>query len=216
MNQASNFYPSLFQLSQAIGEQAYPGYYQAAAAAVQQAVQNSQQSSPSSSSHLNPQQYSQIYSEGNGNSESMEHPSGYSQSTSQSQQNSYYYPRPQQQAQQSQSYPSYSGPQTDESKSNYYYSANTMHNGPIGTSPYTFHSNPSAANTFKSRPYGNNPGTIDVHQVLDQFIRSTGLSPHGDHDSTNKGYTDDKALSVKKLYSYPFYFSSSGDKPSIR
>ncbi|KPM11179.1 cytochrome P450-like protein 25 [Sarcoptes scabiei] len=87
----------------------------------------------------------------------------------------------------------------------------------IGTSPYTFHENPSQMNTFKSRPYGSNPGTLDVHKVLDQFIRSAGLSPKGDHDNVYNGNSDEKALSVKKLYTYPFYFSSSGDRPtSIR
>ncbi|KAH7645094.1 uncharacterized protein LOC124492727 [Dermatophagoides farinae] len=104
--------------------------------------------------------------------------------------------------------------QPDESvqKASYYY---PNQGGQIGTSPYTFHANPSQANTFNSKPYGNQPGTLDVHQVLDQFIRSAGLSPHGDHENANKdrAYNDDQALSVKKLYSYPFYFSSSGDRP---
>ncbi|OTF80869.1 hypothetical protein BLA29_002000 [Euroglyphus maynei] len=103
--------------------------------------------------------------------------------------------------------------QPDESvqKASYYY----PNQGQIGTSPYTFHANPSQANTFNSKPYGNQPGTLDVHQVLDQFIRSAGLSPQGDHENANKdrAYNEDKALSVKKLYSYPFYFSSSGDRP---
>lgn len=104
--------------------------------------------------------------------------------------------------------------QPDESiqKPSYYY---PKKGGQIGTSPYTFHANPSQANAFNSKPYGNQPGTLDVHQVLDQFIRSAGLSPHGDHENANKdrAYNEDQALSVKKLYSYPFYFSSSGDRP---
>ncbi|KAH9395435.1 hypothetical protein TYRP_020754 [Tyrophagus putrescentiae] len=67
---------------------------------------------------------------------------------------------------------------------------------------------------------GSNPGTLDVHQVLDQFIRSAGLSPQGDHEAVkgDQHYADGAdlkpALSVKKLISYPFYFSSSGDKPT--
>lgn len=78
---------------------------------------------------------------------------------------------------------------------------------------------PSAGDQFASRPYSSNPGTLDVHQVLDQFIRSAGLSPQGDHgavkgDQHYDGSDLKPALSVKKLISYPFYFSSSGDKPT--
>ncbi|KAI2802036.1 hypothetical protein BLOT_010228 [Blomia tropicalis] len=74
-------------------------------------------------------------------------------------------------------------------------------------------------NYFQAKPYGQSPGTIDVHQVLDQFIRSAGLSPQGDHDSVKSGMYGAEsnlkpAVSIKKLISYPFYFSSSGDKPT--
>lgn len=80
---------------------------------------------------------------------------------------------------------------------------------------------PSQSQTFASRPYGPGPGSIDVHQVLDQFIRSAGLSPQGDHDSVrgDNSFAESQTkpvFSLKKLYSYPFYMSASGDKPINR
>jgi len=68
---------------------------------------------------------------------------------------------------------------------------------------------------YRPRPYRSSPATLDVHQVVDDFIRSTGLSPQGDHENVpgDYAYAESKPVfSLKKLYSYPFYFSSSGDK----
>lgn len=78
---------------------------------------------------------------------------------------------------------------------------------------------------FSARPVDySGSATIDVHKVLDSFIRSAGLSPQGDHENVKKvsgvgnlAYAASglkPVLSVKKLISYPFYFSSSGDKPT--
>lgn len=65
-----------------------------------------------------------------------------------------------------------------------------------------------------SSAYGpgyNANGNLDLHQVLDQFVRSAGLSPQGDHEaqaSTIQSKGDSPVFSFKKLYSFPFYLSS--------
>jgi len=82
---------------------------------------------------------------------------------------------------------------------------------PVYGRPQAYQSDP---NQFHGRPYGNSPGTIDVHQVLDSFIRQAGLSPQGDHDNAVAGSEVKPVFSVKKLYSYPFYLSASGNKPT--
>ena len=116
------------------------------------------------------------------------------------------------QHQQPQAQQHYGGQQyNNEQNSGYYGQASQQY----GTSV-----NPAQANTFHSQPYGSNAGTIDVHQVLDQFIRSAGLSPQGDHENAkgDQSYAESETKPVftfKKLYSYPFYMSSSGtDKSS--
>ena len=67
---------------------------------------------------------------------------------------------------------------------------------------------------YNAQSYGQSPNTIDVHQVLDQFIRSAGLSPQGDHEaeaahssSFAKAGTS-PVLVFKKLFSFPFYVST--------
>lgn len=68
--------------------------------------------------------------------------------------------------------------------------------------------------TYTAQNYGQSPNTIDVHQVLDQFIRSAGLSPQGDHEAqashassfAKAGTTP--VFVFKKLFSFPFYLSA--------
>ena len=68
--------------------------------------------------------------------------------------------------------------------------------------------------TYTAQDYGQSPNTIDVHKVLDQFIRSAGLSPQGDHEAqashassfAKAGTTP--VFVFKKLFSFPFYLSA--------
>lgn len=62
-----------------------------------------------------------------------------------------------------------------------------------------------------SGPGSGNPANLDFHAVLDQFVRSAGLSPTGDHEpaaSTIQSKGDTPVFSFKKLYSFPFYLST--------
>ena len=116
---------------------------------------------------------------------------------------------------QSSSYPSYALPvyassqfvpsyyPNPQSLGNEYQSTNNGQNTAFGPqAPYT------------AQNYGQSPNTIDVHQVLDQFIRSAGLSPQGDHES-EAAHSNSFAkagtspvLVFKKLFSFPFYVST--------
>lgn len=54
-------------------------------------------------------------------------------------------------------------------------------------------------------------GNLDFHAILDQFVRSAGLTPAGDQDtaaSTIQAKGDTPVFSFKKLYSFPFYLST--------
>lgn len=121
-------------------------------------------------------------------------------------------------SQASSSYPSYAYPLYP----NLPYSPNYFQNGYQGYSGYPMGSASSQypsytpPATFTPQSYGSSPGTMDFHQVLDQFVRSAGLSPQGDHEGhalqskgdsfTQSGTTP--VFSFKKLYSFPFYMST--------
>lgn len=75
--------------------------------------------------------------------------------------------------------------------------------------------------TFTPQSYGSSPGTIDPYQVLDQFVRSAGLNPQGDHEAQSLQSKGDSfaqsgtspVFSFKKLYSFPFYMSTDPNVP---
>lgn len=60
-------------------------------------------------------------------------------------------------------------------------------------------------------------GSIDFHQVLDAFVRSSGFAPSGDPDAAASGANkqDDSStvFSFKKLLTYPIYMSTE-EKPT--
>ncbi|XP_074605666.1 uncharacterized protein LOC141858729 isoform X2 [Brevipalpus obovatus] len=70
---------------------------------------------------------------------------------------------------------------------------------------------PQAGSSYATYTPPEGPNNVDFHAVLDQFVRSAGLSPHGDHDtaaSTIQAKGDTPVFSFKKLYSFPFYLST--------
>jgi hypothetical protein len=83
--------------------------------------------------------------------------------------------------------------------------------------PFPAASNPYASYSVAASPQvipggGNNP---DFHAVLDNFVRSTGLTPAGslptDQEAAASSFHktgDTPVFSFKKLYSFPFYLSS--------
>ena len=60
--------------------------------------------------------------------------------------------------------------------------------------------------------YASNGQNVDFHKVLDNFVRSAGLNPNGDHDVAASSNVEQKdttpVFSFKKLYSFPFYLNA--------
>jgi hypothetical protein len=129
----------------------------------------------------------------------------------------------------SSSYPSFAYPLYP----GYSYSPNLLQNGynsgyqsysgyPLAASASSQYPTYTPGATFTPQSYGSSPGTMDFNQVLDQFVRSAGLSPQGDHEAQSLQSKGDSfaqsetspVFSFKKLYSFPFYLSTdqnSGD-----
>jgi len=95
-------------------------------------------------------------------------------------------------------------------------------NGNPNINGYPNHQMASASGHYPTYAQLNGPQatdsaqSLDIHQVLDELIRSAGLSPQGDHspqalqskgDSFAKSGTS-RVFSFKKLYSFPFYLSN--------